>query len=223
MDDALAAEAAAFDARIRERLANGHVPDLRHQDDCAYFRNNPWRRYQTRQIVFGKYRDFACRFAKPGRLLDIGCGPGHMSLEFARAGLHVTGIDIAAGALEIARSTADTSPRDDAFGSLEYRQSTVLDWTSDTLYDTVTFIGTLHHLPDTEAVLSHVQSLLAPGGHLVVIELVPADTFFLVADVVVTCNANGLQVGCHAVDGDWVDVGADTINSPVPEVFSSHA
>ena len=40
-------------------------------------------------------------------ILDVGCGPGRHSLELARRGFQVTGIDISETFIDIARSTAD--------------------------------------------------------------------------------------------------------------------
>lgn len=43
----------------------------------------------------------------PGmRLLDVGCGPGRHSLEFARRGVKVVGVDISAEFLDVARKRA---------------------------------------------------------------------------------------------------------------------
>lgn len=40
----------------------------------------------------------------PARVLDLGCGSGRHALEFARRGFDVTGIDLSADAISIARS-----------------------------------------------------------------------------------------------------------------------
>lgn len=34
-------EAESFDRQIDERIANGHIPDLRLSEPCDYFYNNP--------------------------------------------------------------------------------------------------------------------------------------------------------------------------------------
>jgi len=49
--------------------------------------------------------DFYLRLAKrfPGRVLEIGCGSGRITLPLARAGLEVTGIDNSSNMLELAR------------------------------------------------------------------------------------------------------------------------
>ena len=51
------------------------------------------------------------KFSHPGAsVLEIGCGPGYVSLETARAGYHVTGIDISQKAIEVARKTLESNP-----------------------------------------------------------------------------------------------------------------
>src|ERR1051325_2876469 len=46
---------------------------------------------------------FAARLARGKRVLDAGCGAGYGSAELARVALAVTGIDVAAEAVEFAR------------------------------------------------------------------------------------------------------------------------
>ena len=43
----------------------------------------------------------------PGLLLDVGCGTGNHTLELARRGWAVTGIDIDAESIEVARQKID--------------------------------------------------------------------------------------------------------------------
>lgn len=47
-----------------------------------------------------------CRLTPGMRVLDMGCGPGRHSLELARRGVHVTGIDFTPQFIEWAQSTA---------------------------------------------------------------------------------------------------------------------
>src|ERR1039458_3198559 len=75
-------EAAAFDLQIRERIAHGHVPDLRRAQPCDWFYNNPWRRPEYIDSIFGEDFRFALAQIPPGsRILEVGSGPGHMALE----------------------------------------------------------------------------------------------------------------------------------------------
>jgi SAM-dependent methyltransferase len=48
---------------------------------------------------------FASRFAQGKRVLDAGCGAGYGAAELAQSALQVTGLDIAADAVEYARAT----------------------------------------------------------------------------------------------------------------------
>ena len=43
-------------------------------------------------------------FARPGRLLDLGCGTGRHLVQFAERGFDVTGVDLSESMLEIART-----------------------------------------------------------------------------------------------------------------------
>ena len=99
IDAKLAEEAHAFDRQIDERVANGHIPDLRLCTPCDYFYNNPWRRPAYVQLDFGEQfeiireaiRTHAPKAERTPVVLEVGCGPGYLSLELARAGFNVTG------------------------------------------------------------------------------------------------------------------------------------
>lgn len=107
---------------------------------------------------------------RPGmRVLEIGCWSGWLSLEMARRGAHVTGIDVAADALHIAREYAAAHP---PTGTLEYR---LLDINQAALepdtYDLIVGIGVVHHLVEVERVLDQLHRALKPGGRLFVCDV----------------------------------------------------
>lgn len=54
-------------------------------------------------------------FPKQGKLLELGCGAGNLSLYFAKAGYEATGIDIAPTAIEWARENAASAQVDIQF------------------------------------------------------------------------------------------------------------
>ena len=172
----LASEAAAFNRQIRERVSHGHIPDLRRVEPCDYFYNNPWRRPEYVRLDFGHLFDRIdaaikthAPSAAPKKVLEVGCGPGYLSLELARAGHDVTGIDIADEAVSIARDFADADPWAAERGPLRYLVCSLGD--ADELahenFDAVVFLGALHHMPDQQAVGHRVNQLLAPGGIIV--------------------------------------------------------
>ena len=175
----LEGEARAFDSQIEERIAHGHIPDLRRAVPCDYFYNNPWRHPEYVKLDFGQIferLDAAIRKYGPqtGRahILEIGCGPGFMSLELARAGHDVVGVDISPKVIEIANKVASEDPWKSERGPLEYKITDFL--ASDDLirgsFDAVVTVGALHHFPDQGGVGRRVRELLRPDGIFVVQE-----------------------------------------------------
>ena len=183
LSDELEREGQAFDDRIRERIAHGHVPDLRRATDCDWFQNNVWRRPYLARLLNLRVIDFCLEHigSAPARILDVGCGPGFMSLELARHGHHVTGIDVSAEALEIGRRLAAENPFGEHWGSVEYRREDFLEPGGDQAgYDAVCFFGALHHFPDPGRVLDRTLDVLRPRGVVVAYE--PARDWWTDAD-----------------------------------------
>jgi 2-polyprenyl-3-methyl-5-hydroxy-6-metoxy-1,4-benzoquinol methylase len=175
MDKRLQQEASSFDRQIEERVAHGHIPDLRRCGRCEYFYNNVWRDSVFANLFFGDLvsRIQAAiqqyRHESPSvRILEVGCGPGHISLELARLGYHVTGLDLSSKCIEVAAQTADTDPWKDSRGALSYVAGDIYSHTGK--YDVVVFIASLHHFRETQHVLEHIGSLLSPGGLIFVHE-----------------------------------------------------
>lgn len=165
----LAAEAAAFDRRIRERVAAGFVPDLRRMTACDYFYKSFWRDPQFARLFVGwsvdRYLELLRDHCGPGqRILDVGCGAGYVSLELARAGHHVTAVDISEANIEIARRTLAENPWREGFGSLEYKVAPLHEVEGS--WDVVLFSVSLHHMPDIDAAVARARALTRPGGWL---------------------------------------------------------
>jgi len=97
-------EAKAFDARMRERIEHGLLPDLRLAQPCDWFYNNPWRNPKFINMVYGEYLKFALSNLPISgcEVFEIGSGLGQMALELARAGYKVTGIELSPYSVEIA-------------------------------------------------------------------------------------------------------------------------
>jgi len=163
-------EARAFDARIRERVAAGFIPDVRRAVKCEYFYKSFWRDPQFVDLyVTGGIRimlEFLRTYAVAGaRVLDAGCGTGYVGLELARNGYRVKGIDISVESVRVAGRMRDENPFVDGFGSLDYEVCEFLQAAG--TYDVVLFSGVLHHLDDLARAVDQARSLLAPDGLLI--------------------------------------------------------
>jgi 2-polyprenyl-6-hydroxyphenyl methylase/3-demethylubiquinone-9 3-methyltransferase len=98
------------------------------------------------------------------RVLDVGCGGGLLAEGMARRGARVTGIDLAAEALEVARLHALESGV-----AVEYRLAAVEAEAvaQPSAFDLVTCLEMLEHVPDPAAVVAALAGLVRPGGHVV--------------------------------------------------------
>jgi 2-polyprenyl-3-methyl-5-hydroxy-6-metoxy-1,4-benzoquinol methylase len=198
----LAAEAQAFDGRITERLKAGFIPDLRRAVKCEYFYKSFWRDPQFIRLYVGaiveEYLELLSTYCgKARRILDVGCGAGYVSLELARNGHHVVGIDISEANIEIARRTAADNPYKDGFGSLAYHVQPFHEAQGE--YDVVLFSVSLHHMPDVEGVVKRAKELVRPGGHLLCCE--PCHERFREQDAAQVALIRGLL----ALTGHWYD------------------
>jgi SAM-dependent methyltransferase len=176
--DNLQEEAIAFDSQIEERIANGHIPDLRRAPKCDYFYANSWRHPAYVKLDFGHLfarinqaivEHSSTDGGQSLRVLEIGCGPGYLSLELARSGHSVTGIDLSPKCIEVARRFAEEDPWKHERGPLNYIADDFLggESLSSESFDAVVFLGALHHFPDQDPVGQRVTELLAPNGIVV--------------------------------------------------------
>ncbi|GAA4461462.1 class I SAM-dependent methyltransferase [Phytohabitans houttuyneae] len=99
---------------------------------------------------------------RPGTVLDLGCGPGHLTAHLRAMGVDATGIDLVPEFIAHARTAhPDGVYRLGSMGSLDAAGGSVagiLAWYS------------LIHLPppDLDVVLAEFRRVMAPGGALVV-------------------------------------------------------
>jgi 2-polyprenyl-6-hydroxyphenyl methylase/3-demethylubiquinone-9 3-methyltransferase len=93
-------------------------------------------------------------------VLDVGCGGGVLSEEFAKIGCRVTGIDPSAPSLETARKHAVNEGL-----TIEYRQASGESIPFDTdSFDVVACCDVLEHVDDLEKTICEVARVLKPGG-----------------------------------------------------------
>lgn len=96
---------------------------------------------------------------QPGeRILDVGCGTGHLTYEIAERGAHVTGIDNARTMIETARQTYPT---------LTFQVADAQDFSFTEPFDAVFSNAALHWINDQERAVRCIALALKPGGRLV--------------------------------------------------------
>jgi SAM-dependent methyltransferase len=106
-------------------------------------------------------------------ILDVGCGPGRHSLEFARRGMRVTGVDISEPFVVLGNAAARAEELPAAFLLGDARSLTTVLPSSE--YDLVLSLcqggfGLVGRTEDGSAdatVLNEMAALVAPGGRLV--------------------------------------------------------
>ncbi len=111
---------------------------------------------------------FLLNHLKPGmRLLDIGCGPGSITIGLARyvAPAEVVGIDQAEEALDAARRLAS----DESVPNVLFERADVYDLPfTDGTFDVVYGHQIMQHLADPVAALTEAHRVLRPGGYVAV-------------------------------------------------------
>jgi 2-polyprenyl-6-hydroxyphenyl methylase / 3-demethylubiquinone-9 3-methyltransferase len=95
-------------------------------------------------------------------VLDVGCGGGILSEAMARKAQHVTGIDLAARPLGVARLHALEAE----VGNVEYREiaAEALAAQQPGSFDVVTCMEMIEHVPDPASIVRACSQLVRPGG-----------------------------------------------------------
>jgi ubiquinone/menaquinone biosynthesis C-methylase UbiE len=99
------------------------------------------------------------------RLLDVGCGPGRMTLMLAPLVKEAIGIDLTPEMLTQARAAQAAQ----GVTNVRWQQGDVLPLPfGDGSFSIVTTQATFHHFADPAAVLAEMARVCAPGGRIVV-------------------------------------------------------
>lgn len=120
-------------------------------------------------IDYVKWADFIedilkkeCR-SRPELVLDLGCGTGKMTLELAKRGYDMTGIDYSPEMLDIARSAAEKSG-DDVLWLCQDMREFELYGTVDAAVCCLDCINHLEKISDVKKCFSLVHNYLIPDG-----------------------------------------------------------
>ena len=94
------------------------------------------------------------------RLLDLGCGPGWLSVMYARGGARVTAVDITSQALTLTKAALDVNGL-----SANLRQASAESLPlPDQSFDVVVSSGVLHHTPNPNRAFSEAHRVARRGA-----------------------------------------------------------
>jgi trans-aconitate 2-methyltransferase len=118
--------------------------------------------YDQRHSFVWKYGEGVIELLKPQageRILDVGCGTGHLTKKIADAGAIVTGMDSSENMIAAARAD---------YPGMEFVQADVTDFSVEEKYDAVFSNATLHWVTKAEQAIICMARALKSGGRFVV-------------------------------------------------------
>lgn len=132
------------------------------------------------------------------RVLDVGCGAGLLAEAMARRGALVTGIDMAADTLAVARLHLRESPE----LAIDYRETTAEELArhSPGSFDVVTCMELLEHVPDPARLVAACATLAVPGGSVLFSTINRTVRAFTGAIVAAEHLARLIPLGTHRHD-----------------------
>lgn len=129
------------------------------------------------------------------RVLDVGCGGGILAESMAVQGASVTGIDLAAKPLGVARLHALEA----GIENVDYVQTSAEAMAAEqpASFDVVTCMEMLEHVPDPASIVAACARLVKPGGHVFVSTLNRNPKSYLFAIVGAEYLLKLLPAGTH--------------------------
>jgi 2-polyprenyl-3-methyl-5-hydroxy-6-metoxy-1,4-benzoquinol methylase len=97
------------------------------------------------------------------RVLEVGCGIGTDSINFARAGAQVTAVELSSESLRIAAQRADVMGVADSIRFVQANAEELTATLADEPYDLVYSFGVVHHTPRPDRALAEMRALAARG------------------------------------------------------------
>ena len=163
---------AAVVLRRRGRLVSGRtVPGGILMDDVESYDHLSWL---LRPFFRGVAADVATVAAPGSRVLEVGCGPGWLSIRMAGShGLDVTGVDLDPAMIQHAIGNANrTDPSDHRRPWFVVGDVAALPFEAGS-FDVVVSTFSMHHWSDASAGLAEIARVLRPGGRAIIWDLAP--------------------------------------------------
>lgn len=100
------------------------------------------------------------------RVLEIGCGIGTDTINFARAGANVTAVDLSARSLDLARQRARIFGLEESIRFYLANAEELSNQVPVETYDLVYSFGVLHHTPNPGAAFAQIRSYMDHSSEL---------------------------------------------------------
>jgi len=94
---------------------------------------------------------------KDKRVLEIGCGIGTDTINFARAGAKVTAVDLSSESLDLARKRAEVFGFEDRIDFHEVNAERLSEYIAPETYDLIYSFGVIHHSPHPEKIIAEIR------------------------------------------------------------------
>ena len=150
-------------ARVRDYW-NGRPCNIRHSTAPVgtkeYFDEVEARKYFVEYHIPG-FADFERWRGK--KVLEIGCGIGTDTINFARAGAEVTTVDLSEKSMELARKRAAVFGVEERIRFCPGNAEQLSAFVHPERYDLIYSFGVIHHTPNPDAVLEQLRQYSGPG------------------------------------------------------------
>jgi len=141
--------------------------------------------------------DIAASAPPAAKVLEIGCGPGHLSIRLARDhGVDVIGLDLDPAMIERARANATSMTMTDGRQPAFVTGDVAALPFEDASFDLVVSTFSVHHWSDPGAGIGEMARVLRPAGRALIWDLGPGSQLFHtdLRDPAETLRAGGLRM-----------------------------
>lgn len=128
-----------------------------------YFDEVEARKYKVEPHIPG-FADFNAWKGK--KVLEVGCGIGTDTMNFARAGAQLTSVDLSTESIALAKQRAEVMGLSDKIKFYQANAEKLSEYVPMDQYDLAYSFGVIHHTPDPDAALREIRKFLPKGGKL---------------------------------------------------------
>lgn len=98
------------------------------------------------------------------RVLEIGCGLGTDTINFARSGAEVTAVDLSIESLKLAKQRAEVFGLSDRITFYEANAEQLVDYIPQGHFDLVYSFGVIHHSPNPRQIIEQIRDNFSRRG-----------------------------------------------------------